>query len=137
MRRFFSIALILVALLLCTGAACEQAVDPNTEAEVEAICESIVESLSEGDYEAVAALARADVVEMITPAALEEALGAQMEEAGPLKRFRDTGAAYTTNQETGERYILVATIAKFQSAKYTFSVYLDPEDYSLVGIYMK
>lgn len=137
MKKLILTLCLLVSLMLLTGSSCEQAVDPATEAKAEAICETIVGYISAEDYASVAALARDDVKDMITADALEEIFAPMMAEAGEFKHYKDTGAAYTTNKESGETFIITATIAKYQSAKYTYSIYLDPNDLSLVGIYAK
>ncbi|NLM84609.1 MAG: DUF3887 domain-containing protein [Clostridiales bacterium] len=127
-------AALLCAAVLLTAACSPQAFEFDEDAAV-AAAKDVIDLVYMLDFDAVCALFREDVREMVSAEALGAAVAPILDGAGRFVEYTKAKAVAYNDKQYGE-IIIVAVQAKYENEKLTYTVSLG-RDFSLVGLYIK
>lgn len=127
-------AALLCAALLITAACSAQAFEFDKDAAISAAKE-VTDLVYMLDFDAVYALFREDVRELVSPEALEAAIAPILDQSGKFAAYEKAKAVSYNDKQYGE-IIIVAVQAKYENETLIYTVSLDRE-FNLVGLYIK
>jgi len=136
MKKFRFLALAL-ALALAALAGCSSGSLPEgfVKEDVQREAEDVVTLLSAGEYDTVEALFSSDMKAALDAAALEKALGPQLEKLGAFDSVTSEAVAGGKNDQVGD-YAVAVLVCKYENGSATYTISIDA-DGLVCGLYMK
>jgi len=135
-KRFISILCVISLAAALAGCGYSKLSDGFKEDEVIAQAQEVITQLSEGNYQAVTDMTRADLQDDLSASALETALGNILTSAGTFRSFGKSTVVGQQDQKTGEDYAVTVTVVQYENSKLTYTISFD-EKLQIVGLYLK